>query len=159
MIMHMRCCVPLQSLETALSRHHTYWFTWFFVLWVRKKQVSMKFVDSMMIEIWAKKMVNPEQIIARSLEGKNEWMWRLLSIFVAYYGPILCHIAELLIMLSWGSSQMATSRWAIDMPRLQAESTRLDFDQIIPLALLVLPLLAAMEIFHGKLAPRTTFMY
>lgn len=35
----------------------------------------------------------------------------------------------------------------------------LDFGQVVPLGLLVLPLLAAAEIFHGKSPPRATFMY
>lgn len=121
----------------------------------RTKQVSMKFVDSVMIDIWAKKMMCYEQRIARFLETKNEWIWRFFVILLVYYRSMLFTIAELLIILSWGISQMAT--WIY--PRLQPESTHLDFGQIVPLVLLVLPLLTAVEIFHGKLAPRTTFMY
>lgn len=94
-----------------------------------------------------------EQIIARFLETKNEWMWRLFLILVAYHGSTLYEIAEILMKISWGISLMAALRWGI------AESTRLDFGQLFPLVLLVLPLLTAVEIFHGKLASRTTFMY
>lgn len=43
----------------------------------RTKQVSMKFVDSMMIDIWAKKMVYLKHIIARFPDTKDEWIWRI----------------------------------------------------------------------------------
>lgn len=120
--------------------------------------VSRKFVDSMMIEIWAMKRTISKHN-ARLLKSKVIWVHQLTSIHIIYVGSILYRIVDLLILLSWGLSQVATSRWAIDIPRLKAESTRLDFGQIVPLVLLVLPLLAVVEIFNGKLAPRTTFMY
>lgn len=140
------------SRNTALTPSHILVYLAFCIIG-RTKHVSMEVVNDTMIEIWAKKEAH---IYAKLPKGRLQ---RLCSILIAYSRSYLDDIGNLCLLLSIGLSQVATSRWYADMPRLQAGSTSLDFGQIVPLVLLVLPVLAAVEIFHGKLTPRTTFMY
>lgn len=146
------------SRNTALTPSHILVYLTFCIMG-RTKHVSMEVVDGTMIEIWAKKEAIFGHIYAKPLKSNSEGLQRLCSILIAYSRSFLFNIGNLCFLTSLGLSQVATSRWYVGMPRLQAESTRLDFGQIVPLVLLVLPVLAAVEIFHGKLTPRTTFMY
>jgi hypothetical protein len=127
---------------------------------VRTKHVSMEVINNAMIESRAKVKAKFDRKSAELFDRKGgKKLQQLRLTFVAYCGSFLYHISGLFFAFSYGISQVATYRWGIDGPSLQAGSNRVDFGQIVPLVLLVLPLLAAAEIFHGKLLPRTTFMY
>jgi hypothetical protein len=58
-------------------------------------------------------------------------------------------------MLSYGLSQVATYRWLDDPPQLDPTSNRMDFGQIVPLVLLIIPILTAAEILYGGQRPST----
>ena len=126
----------------------------------RTKHVSMEVINNAMIESSAKRKANFGLKFAKLFNSKSgKWLQQSWLTFVAYCGSFLYHIGGLFFALSYGLSQVVVYRWGIDGLSLQAGSNRVDFGQIVPLVLLVLPLLAAVEIFHGKLLPRTTFMY
>jgi len=148
------------SRKTALTPSHilTYLALKGIAGWMR--HVSMEVVNNAIIESRAENKAIFDRKFAKLSKSKfGKWLQQLRLTFVAYCTSFLYHIGGFFFALSYGLSQIAAYRWSIDGPRLQAGSNRVDFGQIVPLVLLVLPLLAAAEFFHGKLLPRTAFMY
>jgi hypothetical protein len=66
-----------------------------------------------------------------------------------YLESFVWQIVWLIFGLSYGIAQVITIRWQ-DTPLLAPDIGRMDFGQIVPLLLLVLPALAAGEAYHGK---------
>ncbi|OAP57654.1 hypothetical protein AYL99_08392 [Fonsecaea erecta] len=75
---------------------------------------------------------------------------KLYRTATAYSASFLSQIGTSFFALSYGITQITTLRWGAYHPQLQAGSTRIDFGQIVPLILLILPLLSAAEIFNEK---------
>lgn len=147
------------SRKTALTPSHILVYLILKGEGVRMKHVSMEVINNAMIESRAEAKAAFDRISAELFNRKGgKRLQQLQLTFVAYCGSFLYHIGGLFFALSYGLSRVAAHRW-IDGPSLQAGSNRVDFGQIVPLVLLVLPLLAAAEIFHGKLLPRTAFVY
>lgn len=70
---------------------------------------------------------------------------------ICYQGSFLSKLPPMLFDLTFGISQVVSSRWQY-APQLGEASNRMDFGQIVPLFLLSLPMLVAAEIYYGELA-------
>ena len=68
----------------------------------------------------------------------------------AYSRSFLQCIAALFFFLSYGISGVVADRWLNYHVDLSEGSNTMEFGQIVPLVLLILPLLAFAEIFYGK---------
>jgi hypothetical protein len=148
------------SRKTALTPLHISVYLALKGITGRTKHVSMEVINNTVIESSAKRKANFDRQFAKFFKSKySKRLQQFHLTFVAYCGSFLYHIGDLFFDPSYGLSRVVACRWATGGPRLQARSNLFDFGQIVPLVLLVLPLLAAAEIFHGKLLPRTTFKY
>jgi hypothetical protein len=122
-----------------------------------KADISMELVNNAIIDIKAEndKALN-RKFAKLSKRRFSAWLYEFYLALDAYHGSFVYHIGGLSFGLSYGLAQVATVRWGFEGPILETESNHIDFGQIVPLVLLVLPLLAAAEIFHGKYFPTTT---
>ncbi|MCJ1383547.1 hypothetical protein MMC17_006661 [Xylographa soralifera] len=137
------------SEDTTLTPSHISTYLILVVIPGRAKHISMEAINNAIVESRTKKKANFDRKFAKLFKTTyGEKLLQLQSDFTAYRGSFLSHIGGLFFALSYGLSNVATNRWAIDGPSLQAGSNRIDFGQVVPLVLLVLPLLAAAEIFH-----------
>ena len=66
-----------------------------------------------------------------------------------YLDSFLSNIPASLFGLSFGISQLSVARWS-NPPSLTEDADKLSFGQIVSLLLLILPVLAAAEIYYGK---------
>ena len=65
-----------------------------------------------------------------------------------YYSSFLSSIPVSLFGLSYGITQVSVSRWLV-APDITEDANKMSFGQIVPLFLLLLPGLAAAEIYYG----------
>ena len=145
------------SEDTVLTPLHVTIYLIFRVLNPRAKQMTMEVINNAIIECRAKRPANINRNFAKLFKTSfGSKLQRFQLIFATYLESFLSHIGGLFFALSYGLSKVATNRWADNGPSLEARSNRVDFGQVVPLVLLVLPLLAAAEIFHGKMI---TFLY
>ena len=114
----------------------------------RKKHVSIEIIQNAFLEVKAR---GKARRTARNVAA------RLMEYYTTCSESFLYHIGGLFFGLSYGVSQVVVIRWASNAPKLQAGSNHVDFGQIMTLALLVLPLLAAVEIFHGTTSSHFEF--
>jgi hypothetical protein len=84
-----------------------------------------------------------------SCSRKRRFFRRLGLCFGAYPRSYLQLIAALFFFLSHGVSQVVATRWGDYQVDLRRDSNTMEFGQIVPLILLIIPLLAAAEIFYG----------
>ncbi|MCJ1281018.1 hypothetical protein MMC26_000336 [Xylographa opegraphella] len=115
----------------------------------RTKSTTMEVIDKTIIKCRAKRRADFNQKFAKlfKITYSNRFQ-QLSSVFATYRESFLSHIGGLFFAMSYGFSRVVAYRWAFDGPSLEAGSNRVDFGQVVPLVLLVLPLLAAAEIFH-----------
>ena len=148
------------SEDTALTPLHLSIYLILRVTRARTKHMTMEVINIAIIKGRANKQANIDRKSAKLLKTRYvNKLRQLQSTFATYRESFLSHIGSLFFALSYGLSHVATYRWAINGLSLDAGSNRVDFGQVVPLVLLLLPLLAAAEIFHGKLLRRTTFIY
>ena len=97
------------------------------------------------------------QVEARleALSTKYSFHCRLGLCIGAYSRSFLQCIAALSFFLSYGISGVVADRWLNYHVDLSEGSNTMEFGQIVPLVLLILPLLAFAEIFYGKSATRS----
>lgn len=112
----------------------------------RKKNVSIEMIENAFLDTKAARDKGFEKRLAKM---HNNYPAQLFIKYSAYSNSFLYHIGGLFFGLSYGVSQVVVVRWTSERPELQAGGNRIDFGQIVTLVLLVLPLLAAVEIFHG----------
>ena len=109
-------------------------------------KVTMQIINNALIESRAKHRKTSERLWAK-LSGRllkkpaDQRTFHLHPILVAYSGSFLYHIGGFCFGLSYGISQVASYGWSTNRPELQSQANRVDFGQIVPLVLLVLPLL------------------
>lgn len=84
-----------------------------------------------------------------SFSKRRRFFRRFGLCFGAYSRSFLQLIAALFFFLSFGVSQVVATRWGDYQVDLERDSNTMEFGQIVPLILLVIPLLAAAEIFYG----------
>ena len=86
-------------------------------------------------------------------EPPCQWTWGpgLEMMILCYKGSFLSKLPPMLFDMTFGISQVVSSRWQF-APPLGEASNRMDFGQIVPLFLLSLPMLVAAEIYYGELA-------
>jgi hypothetical protein len=61
----------------------------------------------------------------------------------------MIQLTALVFTLVYGICQVVTYRWFDSTPWLAEGANRMDFDQIVPLILLLLPVLNGAEILYG----------
>ncbi|KFY14274.1 hypothetical protein V491_06106 [Pseudogymnoascus sp. VKM F-3775] len=146
----------LQSISTSPNKSLTLSNVALYVLFRhtsdRKKHVSMEIIQNAFLEIKARRKARQT---ARNNTLDKTFMGAGLAaqhftILATYSESFLYHIGGLFFALSYGVSQVVANRWNIGAPKVQEGSNRVDFGQIMSLVLLVLPLLAAVEIFHAN---------
>ncbi|MCJ1437996.1 hypothetical protein MMC27_007383 [Xylographa pallens] len=137
------------SNHTALTPLHISIYLILRVISARAKHITMEVINNAIIEYRAKRRANLNRKLAKLYKTTyGNKLLQFRSMCVTYSESFLSHIGGFFFALSYGLSKVATYRWAIDGPDLEAGSSRVDFGQVVPLVLLVLPLLAAAEIFH-----------
>ena len=77
------------------------------------------------------------------------WYDRYLVVVSYYFKSFFSSVANRFFDLSYGLSQLVAARWW-GPPNLDESDNRMDFGQIVPLFLLVIPMLAGAEIYFGK---------
>lgn len=90
-----------------------------------------------------------------SISNKYSLIRRMGLCIGAYSRSFLQCIAALFFFLSYGISGVVADRWLDYSVDLGEGSSTMEFGQIVPLVLLILPLLAFAEIFYGKFSPIT----
>jgi hypothetical protein len=73
----------------------------------------------------------------------------ILFLFGEYYTSAVSVIPFALYGLSYGLTQTMVLRWGSEV-ELTPETQAMGFGQIVPLSLIILPLLTAVELFSGK---------
>ena len=117
----------------------------------QKKRVSMEVVDRAILKIRAyQRTILTQMSVAMFGKKDTRRLQYLQSSLDAYRESFMYHISSLLFALSYGLTQITAIRWGSNVPVFQAASDRVDFGQIVPLVLLVLPFLVAVEVFYGK---------
>ena len=86
--------------------------------------------------------------LQRIREASGWKRWYLISSY-RYDDSFLSSMSGVAFSFSYGISQVVLYRWTI-RPELSAGATSMDFGQITPLFLLVLPVFAAAEIYYGE---------
>lgn len=85
-----------------------------------------------------------------ALSAKHSYIRRIGLCIGAYARSFLQCIAALFFFLSYGISGVVADRWMDFSINLEEGSNTMEFGQIVPLVLLILPMLAFAEIFYGK---------
>lgn len=85
-----------------------------------------------------------------AISTKYRFFKRLGLCIGAYSRSFLQCIAALMFFLSYGISGVVADRWLDYSVDLEEGSSTMEFGQIVPLVLLILPLLAFAEIFYGE---------
>ena len=67
----------------------------------------------------------------------------------AYSISFLSNLPVLLFCLSYGITQVSTTRWFFP-PKLAEKANTVSFGQIVPLLLMLIPVLAAAEVYYGE---------
>jgi len=79
---------------------------------------------------------------------KSKWKAKLLSSSYQYNASFLSSMPGVAFSFSYGISQVVAYRWLNQGVSIGIPST-IDFGQITPIFLLVLPILVAAEIYYG----------
>lgn len=80
-----------------------------------------------------------------------------LKIMHLYGRSFLVKMTGLVFILAYGICQVVNYRWFDDTPRLGAGTSRMDFGQIVPLILLLLPVFNGAELFYGMHVDRSVY--
>lgn len=92
-----------------------------------------------------------------ALSAEHQFMKRLGLCIGAYSQSFLQLIAALFFLLSYGISGVVADRWLDFSVDLGEGSSTMEFGQIVPLVLLIIPLLAYAEVFYGQFARMEKF--
>ena len=92
-----------------------------------------------------------------ALSATSRFMKRFGLCFGAYSRSFLQLIASLFFLLSFGISAVVADRWLDFDVDLEDRSSTMEFGQIVPLVLLIIPLLAYAEVFYGESVRLVTF--
>lgn len=103
-----------------------------------------------------RRMIHIEEKL-EALSTKHRFMKRLGLCIGAYSRSFLQLIAALLFFLSYGISGVVADRWLNFSVDLEEGSSTMEFGQIVPLVLLIIPMLAYAEVFYGEFALLETF--
>jgi hypothetical protein len=68
--------------------------------------------------------------------------------FARFYNSFLCYIPTIIFSMTYGISQSVFVRW-YKPPKTTDDIRRMGFGQVVALALLIIPILAACEIYNG----------
>jgi hypothetical protein len=91
------------------------------------------------------------QIMKASIHSK--WRAKWIATSYEYDDSFLSSMPDIAFSFSYGVTQVVSFRWiyaSLDGLSLSSTASAIDFGQITPLFLLVLPVLAAAEIYYGK---------
>jgi len=80
--------------------------------------------------------------------AKSKWTAKLLTSSYQYNGSFLASMSDTAFSISYGISQVIAYRW-LDDDAPTGNGSAIDFGQITPLFLLVLPILVAAEVYYG----------
>lgn len=94
----------------------------------------------------SERLVSLDQIVTASTKSKRKA--KLLTSSYQYNDSFLASMSDTAFSISYGVSQVVAFRW-LDQNASIGSGSGIDFGQITPIFLLVLPILVAAEIYYG----------